>query len=134
MRYTSRDMEIIRQQARIQAQGNNGEMNELRVIVDNYENVIAYMEQSYRAKLAQRDMELAETASDRDALQGDMKGMDKGYHDLQTRFYRLRTMIEDMRSNEQRLKGVCRKYEERLVAEQERYRLLLLTTKDQLKM
>lgn len=127
-------MEIIRQQARIQAQGNNGEMHELRVIVDNYEHVIAFMEQSYCEKLNQRDKELAATTCDRDALQGDMKGMDKGYHDLQTRFYRLRTMIEDMRSNEQRLKGICRKYEERLTAEQERYRMLLLATKDQLKM
>ena len=60
--------------------------------------------------------------------------MDKGYNDLQTRFYRLRTMIEDMRTNEQRLKGICRKYEERLISEQQRYKMLLDSTKHQLKM
>ena len=104
-----------------------------------------------------KDKELNSTVADRDALQGwvfiqttffdlqklqskntplkgDMRGMDKGYNDLQTRFYRLRTMIEDMRSNEQRLKGICRKYEERLISEQERYRSLLDSTKHQLKM
>ena len=67
-------------------------------------------------------------------FEGDMRGMDKGYNDLQTRFYRLRTMIEDMRTNEQRLKGICRKYEERLINEQQRYKMLFDSTKHQLKM
>ena len=47
-------MEIIRQQARIQAQGNKGEVNELRTIVQNYENIIDYVNKSYKEKLEQK--------------------------------------------------------------------------------
>ena len=57
--------------------------------------------------------------------------MDKGYHELQKRYYQLRTTMDNMRSNEQAIKTRIRNYEKLLTDEQERYKLLKASVKSQ---
>ena len=68
------------------------------------------------------------------ALRDDLKLMDKSYHDLQQRYYQLRTVGENMRANEQQMKKACDMYEQRLNQEQERYKLLKSNARNQLKL
>ena len=77
MRYTSRDMEIIRRQARIQAEGNKGELDEMRSVIKNYEDVFAHMKETFSAKEETLNRELRNASTDRDALEGDIKSMDQ---------------------------------------------------------
>lgn len=133
LRYTSRDMEIIRRQARIQAEGKKGEVDDLCQLLSHYETVIDHMKKETAEKVNQMAKEVASAMDDRDALQDDMKSLDRGYHDLQARYFRLRTAIEDMRSNEQRLKDMCKQYEQRVINEQERYRILNESSKKELR-
>ena len=67
-----------------------------------------------------------------DVLRNDLKLMDASYHGLQQRYYKLRTVGENMRSNEQQMKKACDNYELRLSQEQERYKLLKSTARNQL--
>merc|ERR1711892_257326 len=67
-----------------------------------------------------------------DVLRNDLKLMDASYHGLQQRYYKLRTVGESMRSNEQQMKKACDNYERRLSHEQERYKLLNSTARSQL--
>ena len=88
--YSSFEVNIFLKAAKCStlAQGNKGEVNELRTIVQNYENIIDYVNKSYTEKLLQKvdakcdveiqsennsnfkDKELNSTVADRDALQG----------------------------------------------------------------
>ena len=67
-----------------------------------------------------------------DVLRNDLKLMDASYHGLQQRYYKLRTVGENMRSNEQQMKKACDNYERRFSHEQERYKLLKSTARNQL--
>merc|ERR1711892_1470734 len=49
-----------------------------------------------------------------DILRNDLKLMDASYHGLQQRYYKLRTVGENMRSNEQQMKKACDNYERQL--------------------
>merc|ERR1712123_41737 len=67
-----------------------------------------------------------------DVLRNDLKLMDASYHGLQQRYYKLRIVGENMRSNEQQMKKACDNYERRFSHEQERYKLLKSTARNQL--
>ena len=133
LRYTSRDMEIIRRQAHIQAEGNKGEVDELRQLLSHYETVIDHMKEDTAVKVNQMAKEVASAMEDRDALQDDMKSLDRGHHDLQARYFRQKTVIDDLRSNEQRLKEMMKQYEQRVINERERYRILNESSKKELR-
>ena len=75
--------------------------------------------------------ELDSTREEASLLQNDLKVMDKGYHELQKRYYQLRTTMDNMRSNEQAIKTRIRNYEKLLTDEQERYKLLKASVKSQ---
>ena len=55
------------------------------------------------------------------------------YHELQKRYYQLRTTMDNMRSNEQAIKTRIRNYEKLLVDEQERYKSLKASVQSQTK-
>ena len=77
--------------------------------------------------------ELDSTREEASLLQNDLKVMDKGYHELQKRYYQLRTTMDNMRSNEQAIKTRIRNYEKLLVDEQERYKSLKASVQAQTK-
>lgn len=62
-----------------------------------------------------------------------MKSLESGYNNLQTRYFRLRTLVEEMRGNEAKYKEQVRQYEQRLHNEQERYRVLNENSKKELR-
>merc|ERR1712157_79163 len=91
------------------------------------------MKEDTAVKVNQMAKEVASAMEDRDALQDDMKSLDRGYHDLQARYFRQKTVIDDLRSNEQRLKEMMKQYEQRVINERERYRILNESSKKELR-
>lgn len=131
--FTAHDVEIIRRQAR--AQGDHDEQIEndkLRVVVDNYEHLINHVQAESSTAQDTLIDELSAAIIDRDTLQDDIKRLDHGYNDLQRRYMRLRTVVEDMRSNEMRMRHMCVQYEQRLRNEHERYRGLVMSSNHEL--
>ena len=58
------------------------------------------------------------------ALEQDMKIMEEKYYALQQNYYRLRTVLEEKRTNQTQMKDLFESYEKRLADEQERYKVL----------
>ena len=76
-------------------------------------------------------VELDSTREEASLLQNDLKVMDKGYHELQRRYYQLRATMNNMRSNEQTIKTSIRNYEKLLIDEQERGKALKSSVQSQ---
>jgi hypothetical protein len=130
LRYTARDMEVIRKEARLQAEGSNGDLQQYKVMLSQYEAIFEHIEKKHREEIERKDEEFARVLADRDALQDDMNSMEKTQNELQVRYRRLRTTVEDMRKNEDQYKSTFTQYEQRLKQEQERYRTYKLNSQD----
>jgi len=122
LRYTARDMEVIRREARIQAEGSNSELEQYKTIVKGMGDLIEHLLSKHQDELSKRDAELNQVAADRDAIQDDMNEMEKSNSHLKSRMTRLRNAVEDMRENEKKLKASFKQYESRHQMDQERYR------------
>merc|ERR1711970_122063 len=122
LRYTARGMEVIRREARIQAEGSNSELEKYKTIVRDMGGIIEHLMTKHQDEISKKDAELNRVAADRDAIQDDMNEMEKSYSHLKSRMTRLRNVVEDMRENEKKLKTSFKQYESRLHTEQERYR------------
>ena len=68
--------------------------------------------------------QLKATKTESFALEEDMKIMEEKYYTLQQNYYRLRTVLEEKRTNQNQMKDLFESYEKRLVDEQERYKVL----------
>ena len=68
--------------------------------------------------------QLKATKTESFALEEDMKIMEEKYYTLQQNYYRLRTVLEEKRTNQNQMKDLFESYETRLVDEQERYKVL----------
>ena len=62
-----------------------------------------------------------------------MNSMEKQQNELQVRYRRLRTTVEDMRKNEEQYKITFSQFEQRLKQEQDRYRQYKLNSQDVIK-
>lgn len=122
LRYTARDMEVIRREARIQAEGSNSELEQYKTIVKGMGDLIEHLLTKHQDELSKRDTELNQVAADRDAIQDDMNEMEKSNSHLKSRMTRLRNAVEDMRENEKKSKASFKQYESRHQMDQERYR------------
>ena len=54
-------------------------------------------------------------------------------NELQARYLRLKSAVEEMRKNERKLKDQAKQYEQKLKTEEDRYRMLLESSKKELK-
>ena len=68
--------------------------------------------------------QLKTTKTESVALEQDMKIMEEKYYALQQNYYRLRTVLEEKRTNQTQMKNLFESYEKRLADEQERYKVL----------
>merc|ERR1711892_14041 len=111
--------------------------NDDQYIVDNLKNELE-LRKCYISAMQETNQDANMRATtdsikvESDVLRNDLKLMDASYHGLQQRYYKLRTVGENMRSNEQQMKKACDNYERRLSQEQERYKLLKSTARNQL--
>ena len=54
MRYTARDMEVIRREARIQAEGSNSELEQYKTIVKGMGDLIEHLLTKHQDELSKR--------------------------------------------------------------------------------
>ena len=124
VKYTSKDMEVIRREARVDNDSTREELGQMRLICSQYEETIVKLQQMQLTELAKKDKELSRAIDDRDSLQDDVTALDKSFTDLHSRFTRLRSTLDNMRKNEETLKESIKQYESRLKQEQGRYQVL----------
>jgi hypothetical protein len=60
-------------------------------VCDSYLETFNTLEKLQKETLATKDMQITLAVDDRDALEDDIKSMDKSFNDLQARFSRMRT-------------------------------------------
>lgn len=130
MRYTDKDMDVIRNHAKLSGDDVTEELAKMRLVCDSYLETFNTLEKLQKETLATKDMQITLAVDDRDALEDDIKSMDKSFNDLQARFSRMRTVCESMRKNEGVLKNSIKTREDRLRDEQSRYQTLLKSSND----
>ena len=88
------------------------------------ENLISLMKSEHDKTEANIKNQLKATRAESLALEEDMKIMEEKYYALQQNYYRLRTVLEEKRRNQNQMKDLFESYEKRLLDEQERYKVL----------
>ena len=78
--YTTHDVEIIRRQARAQGQNECEISDEMRVVMENYEQVLKHVRNRFDISKATMTGELARAVNDRDILHEDIQRLDRGYN------------------------------------------------------
>merc|ERR1739848_110094 len=111
LRYTARDMDVIRQEARLNAQGSRDEVDQLKIVCAGFEALMIEQEKMHTKKLIERDTKMVEVIDERDDLQENVSSMDVAFKDLHNRFTRLRGTLENMRMNDQYMRNAVRQYE-----------------------
>jgi len=130
LRYTARDMDVIRQEARLNAQGSREEIEEMKIVCAGFEAMMIEQAKMHNRKLIERDTKMGELIDERDDLQENVTSMDVAFKDLHNRYSRLRGTLEKMRKNDQDMKNAVRQYESRLKQEEERYDQLKANSQD----
>ena len=54
LRYTARDMEVIRQEARLNAEGSKDEVERLKIVCRGYEEIIKHMQEIHEKQLLKK--------------------------------------------------------------------------------
>ena len=78
--YTVHDVEIIRRQARAQGQNECEISDEMRVVMENYEQILQHVRKKCDLNSSGMTDELAQAVNDRDILQDDIQRLDRGYN------------------------------------------------------
>lgn len=121
LRYTVRDMDVIRREARVAADGSRDEIEQMRCACAGFEVIINNMQQMHNTRLQYKDEQMSRVIDERDSLQEDVSAMDKSFNDLSGRFARLREVLKNMQQNEYTMKEAMKAYDFRLKEELERY-------------
>ena len=63
LRYTARDMEVIRQEARLNAEGSKDEVERLKIVCRGYEEIIKHMQEIHEKQLLKKVSEFPDLES-----------------------------------------------------------------------
>ena len=69
VKYTTKDMDVIRREARVDSANQKEELKEMEMICGQYEYIIGKLQEMQKVELGKKDLELSQAIDERDNLQ-----------------------------------------------------------------
>lgn len=124
LRYTAKDMEVIRKESRISEEKARDELKTMEMICRKYESLMVELQKKHEKDSEKLRASYSRALTEKAAVQTELDAVDKQVFELHARFGKLRGIVENVKRNEQTLRNTVADHEQRLLEEQERFRQL----------
>ena len=124
VKYTTKDMDLIRREARVDADSARKELSQLQIICLQYDKTIIELQHMRQTELEKKDRAIFCAIGDRENLRKDLTALTTAKVELENKYTRGRSAHKNLRINEEKLNVSLKQHDSLLKEEQRRYQVL----------